>query len=215
MSVPSLLTASITNNILPSNQARRRILAPAHRAASGPTTTAPFPPANRHNSLAGILDPAGRRSSMPSQSSLQLYHPMTLQSMPHSAVSHHSDYPSSGRSMLSVPSRGSHQLGPASGIEINTRHHMSLYPSGQGPHSAGPISSPHYMSSDVPLSAPPSLPTNHFSSHHSSHGQNVYPSYSSRHSTGPGEQPPQPSHYFNEGHSHPGSTSGSGYATPQ
>jgi len=155
---------------------------------------------------------------MPSQNSLQLYHPMTLQSMPHTAVSHHSDYPSSGRHMLSVPSsRGSHQLGPASAIEVNTRHHLGMYSSGQGPHSAGPIPSPHYMSSDVPLSAPPSLPTTHFSSHHPSHAQNIYPSYSSRQSTGPGEQQQQqqPSHYFNEGHSHPGSTSGSGYATPQ
>ncbi|KAH6907968.1 hypothetical protein BKA70DRAFT_1427206 [Coprinopsis sp. MPI-PUGE-AT-0042] len=56
--------------------ARRRILAPAHRAASGPTTTAPFPPSSR--SL-GLIDPMGRRASMPAADSLQLYHPMSLQ----------------------------------------------------------------------------------------------------------------------------------------
>ncbi|KAJ8521070.1 hypothetical protein ONZ45_g2184 [Pleurotus djamor] len=57
--------------------ARRRILAPAHRASSGPTTTAPFPPINR----SALFDPLARRASMPAES-LQLYPPMTLQS-PH------------------------------------------------------------------------------------------------------------------------------------
>ncbi|KAF8895304.1 hypothetical protein BD779DRAFT_716304 [Infundibulicybe gibba] len=73
--------------------ARRRILAPAHRAASGPTTTAPFPPPGR--GLSGLLDPTGRRSSMPTADSLQLYHPMTLQSMPNTPHHHHNsaDYP--------------------------------------------------------------------------------------------------------------------------
>ncbi|KAF9554341.1 hypothetical protein CPC08DRAFT_712973 [Agrocybe pediades] len=56
--------------------ARRRILAPAHSAASGPTTTtAPFPPS--------------RRASLPSADTLQLYRPMTLQSMPNSPNVHH------------------------------------------------------------------------------------------------------------------------------
>ncbi|KAF8967101.1 hypothetical protein BDZ97DRAFT_566160 [Flammula alnicola] len=91
--------------------ARRRILAPAHRAASGPTTTAPFPPSGRSASLSGLLDPIGRRASMPAAEALQLYHPMTLQSMPNSPSGHHhhsSDYiggPS--RHMLGMSSRSS------------------------------------------------------------------------------------------------------------
>ncbi|KAG6896716.1 hypothetical protein C0992_006553 [Termitomyces sp. T32_za158] len=128
--------------------ARRRILAPAHRAASGPTTTAPFPPA-RSASLSGILD---RRASMPTAESLQLYHPMTLQSMP-------SDYPSSARSMLG----GLPVVRPT--VDYTQRHHIAMY----GPHSAGPSPSPHhYTLSDVPLSAPLSAPPYH---------SNVYPSY--------------------------------------
>ncbi|RDB17894.1 hypothetical protein Hypma_000803 [Hypsizygus marmoreus] len=200
--------------------ARRRILAPAHRAASGPTTTAPFPPSARSSSMSGLLDHAGRRSSMPTAESLQLYHPMTLQSMPNTPGGHHGhpDYPTR---MLGLPiTRGSHQLGPASGMEYNQRHHMGIYSSGQGPHSAGPTPSSHFMSSDVPLSAPPSLSSNPFSSHHSSQqqqqqsqGVNVYPSFN--HSPRPTQGDQQPSHYFNDGHSHSGSAPGSGYATPQ
>ncbi|KAJ8463256.1 hypothetical protein ONZ45_g17647 [Pleurotus djamor] len=64
--------------------ARRRILAPAHRASSGPTTTAPFPPINR----SALFDPLARRASMPAES-LQLYPPMTLQSLPGTPTHHH------------------------------------------------------------------------------------------------------------------------------
>ncbi|KAF8073656.1 hypothetical protein FPV67DRAFT_1446562 [Lyophyllum atratum] len=194
--------------------ARRRILAPAHRAASGPTTTAPFPPTGRSASLSGLLDHGARRSSMPTAETLQLYHPMTLQSMPSAGHHHHpSDYGSS-RSMLGMPINRAHQLGPASGMDFNGRHHMGLYSPAQGPHSAGPTSSHSYMSSDVPLSAPPSLSSHPFSgSHHSSQPQNVYPSFSPR--LPPTGQSEQASHYFNDGHSHSGSAPGSGYATPQ
>ncbi|KAG6837615.1 hypothetical protein H0H93_006136 [Arthromyces matolae] len=191
--------------------ARRRILAPAHRAASGPTTTAPFPPNGRSASLSGLLDHNGRRTSMSTAESLQLYHPMTLQSMP--GPGHHSEYGTSTRSMLgSLPMMRPPTLGPASGMEYNQRHHMGMYsPGGQGPHSAGPTapSSHHYMSSDVPLSAPP------FGSQHSSQQPtNVYPSYNHNHSP---RMPPagQPEGYFNDGHSHSGSAPGSGYVTPQ
>ncbi|KAG6815832.1 hypothetical protein H0H87_010912 [Tephrocybe sp. NHM501043] len=142
---------------------------------------------------------------MPAAESLQLYHPMTLQSMP----AH--EYGSSTRSMLSglPPLRpNSGQLGPASAIDYSQpRHHMGLYSS---PHSAGPSPSSHhhhYMSSDVPLSAPA------YPSHHSSQPPNVYPSYSPR--LPPAGPPDQPSGYFNDGHSHSGSAPGSGYATPQ
>ncbi|GLB38288.1 putative homeobox KN domain containing protein [Lyophyllum shimeji] len=189
--------------------ARRRILAPAHRAASGPTTTAPFPPTGRSASLSGLLD--HRRASMPTAETLQLYHPMTLQTMP--GAHHPSEYPSS-RSMLGMPINRPHQLGPASGMEFNGRHHMGLYSPGQGPHSAGPTSS-SYMSSDVPLSAPPSLSNNPFASHHTSQPQNVYPSFNPSPRLPPTGQGDQPSQYFNDGHSHSGSAPGSGYATPQ
>ncbi|KAF7299337.1 Homeobox domain-containing protein [Mycena indigotica] len=73
--------------------ARRRILAPAHRAASGPTTTAPYPPPGGGGlgvggrALPGLLD--ARRQSLPGADSLQLYHPMTLQSLPPQHHGHH------------------------------------------------------------------------------------------------------------------------------
>ncbi|KZT12132.1 uncharacterized protein LAESUDRAFT_733964 [Laetiporus sulphureus 93-53] len=75
--------------------ARRRILAPAHRAAAGPTTTTPF--SSRPGGAQGpssVLD-SGRRASMPTDS-LQLYYPMSLQSLgdPH--------LPSSTRQMVSM-----------------------------------------------------------------------------------------------------------------
>lgn len=178
------------------------------------------------------MDP-GRRSSMPSPESLQLYHPLTLQSMSNNNSSghhhnHHHHHPSdystgSGRSMHGLPtiSRGSHQVGggaPPSEYNSSSRHHqMGLYPPGQAPQSAGPTPSSHYnMSSDVTLSAP-----NPFSSHHNNHSsqaQNIYPSYSSRQPAPGGDQQQQqqqPSHYFSDGHSHPGSAPGSGYGTPQ
>ncbi|KAF8195517.1 hypothetical protein BJ912DRAFT_1021225 [Pholiota molesta] len=175
--------------------ARRRILAPAHRAATGPTTTAPFPPSGRSASLSGLLDPIGRRASMPTADALQLYHPMTLQSMPNSPSGHHhhSDY-------VGGPSR--HMLGMSS--SRSSHHH--------GGHGGSGHSQSSYMNSDMPLSAPPSLSNNPFSSHGGSHGssgqQGLYSNMlpSPRSSSQPG--------YFNDGPSHSGSTS-SGYGTPQ
>ncbi|KAF8909015.1 hypothetical protein CPB84DRAFT_1744098 [Gymnopilus junonius] len=180
--------------------ARRRILAPAHRAASGPTTTAPFPPTGRSSSLSGLLDPIGRRASMPAADALQLYHPMTLQSMPNTPGGHHhssSDYNS--RHMLGMSSsRSSHHMSGLS--EYGQSRHMGLYVPNQGTHTSGHTQS-SYMSSDVPLSAPPSLSNNPFTSHgsHSPSGQhNVYPSLlpSPRSS---GQQP-----YYNDAPSHSG-----------
>ncbi|KAG6900391.1 hypothetical protein C0993_011379 [Termitomyces sp. T159_Od127] len=172
--------------------ARRRILAPAHRAASGPTTTAPFPPTARSTSLSGLLDHSARRASMPSAESLQLYHPMTLQSMP----SHHTEYASSTRSMLGGLPLMRGTLAPTDYTQ-SQRHHMAMY--SQGPHSAGPSPSPHHynISSDVPLSAPPYHP---------------YPSFTHSPRVPPAQ--PEPG-YFNDAHSHSGSAPGSGYATPQ
>ncbi|KDR82632.1 hypothetical protein GALMADRAFT_220619 [Galerina marginata CBS 339.88] len=183
--------------------ARRRILAPAHRAASGPTTTAPFPPTGRSTSLSGLLDPIGRRASMPAADALQLYHPMTLQSMPNSPSGHHHSSEYGSRHMLSMSSSrsGGHHLSGLS--EYGQGRHMGLYVPNQGTHTSGHTQSSQYMSSDVPLSAPPSLSNNPFSSHssHSPSGQqNMYPSLlpSPRSSGQPQQQ------YFNDAPSHSG-----------
>ncbi|PPQ80855.1 hypothetical protein CVT24_011548 [Panaeolus cyanescens] len=191
--------------------ARRRILAPAHRAASGPTTTAPFPPTGRSASLNGMMDPIGRRASMPAADALHLYHPMTLQSMPNSPNGHHhssSDYVAGGssRHMLGLSSsRSNHHL---SGLEYGqSRHHMGLYAPGQGTHSSGHTQSSSYMSSDVPLSAPPSLSNNPFSSHNSS-SQGMY------NNMAPSPRSSTSSHQYFNNENHSGSGSGSGYGTP-
>lgn len=210
---PLFLTAHFSSFVL---QARRRILAPAHRAATGPTTTAPFPPSGRSASLSGLLDPIGRRASMPAADALQLYHPMTLQSMPNSPSGHHhhSDYVGGpSRHMLGMSSSRSNHHHVSGLSDYNQgRHNMSLYVPGQGGHGGSGHSQSSYMNSDMPLSAPPSLSNNPFSSHGGSHGssgqQGMYSNMlpSPRSSSQPG--------YFNDGPSHSGSAS-SGYGTPQ
>jgi len=141
--------------------ARRRILAPAHRAASGPTTTTPFPPSGRNASSANMMD---RRASMPSDN-LQLYHPLSLQSLPHN---HH------------------HNLSPE--YVGSTRHMLGLPPvqraSYSGPSSTGSLYVPtsaslaQSYSSAAPMSAPPSLAPNPF------HGGSNQPLYSPQHHQG-------------------------------
>ncbi|KXN88134.1 Homeobox protein meis3-B [Leucoagaricus sp. SymC.cos] len=194
--------------------ARRRILAPAHRAASGPTTTAPFPPAGRSSSLS-YLDAPGRRASMPNAADgLQLYYPMSLQSMPNASAGHHhgSDYMPS-RHMMG-PTRSPHHLGPSGGGSEYGNRSMGLYVPGQGgPHSAGPTGPSHYLSStsDVPLSAPPSMSNNPFSSNSQTSAQNLYPSLNPSPRIPHSSQAP----YFEGQTGAPGSAPGSGYATPQ
>lgn len=159
---------------------------------------------------------------MPNADSLQLYHPMTLQSMPSTPAGHHhhgsSDYMAS-RHMMG-PTRSSHHLGPLSGgVEYGNRS-MGLYIPGQGgPHSAGPTGpSSHYLSSssDVPLSAPPSMSNNPFSSNSQqpSQTQNLYPSLNPSPRLPHSSQPP-PAQYFEGQPGAPASAPGSGYATPQ
>jgi hypothetical protein len=165
--------------------------------------------------LSGLLDPISRRASMPSADALQLYHHMTLQSMPNSPNSHHHsyEYGGSSRHILGLPSsRSNHHLSGA--VEYSHSRQMGgLYAPGQGTHSSS-HTPPSYLNSEVPLSAHP--PNNHhYSSHsHNSHPtsqQNMYPSVlPSPRSTAQQQQ------YFSESHSHSGSGStGSGYATPQ
>jgi len=144
-----------------------------------------------------------RRASMPGgNETLQLYHPMTLQSVPHS-----SSYPaSSTRHIVSNMPPRSHNLGGE--YAPSSRHSMGMYPPSQNGGSGHPPSG-HYMSSDVgPLSAPPSLSNNPFSPHHSSSGggQVIYPS---PRSTPSGHH----ASYMNDTSSHSNST-GSAYGTP-
>ncbi|VDC04603.1 unnamed protein product [Peniophora sp. CBMAI 1063] len=99
--------------------ARRRILAPVHRAQSNPATTTPLggPPITR----APPPQPSGlsttallRRASMPTDG-LNLFHPMSLQSLPSSHGASTDPYYHPGRGPLMYASRGSYSgpSGPA------------------------------------------------------------------------------------------------------
>jgi hypothetical protein len=187
--------------------ARRRILAPA-RPSTNPTTTAPFPPNARSQSLSGLLDPLGRRASLPATTpeSLNLYHPMSLPSIP---GGHPSDYIGSGR-MHGLPQPRSHHQMSGGSFDYPSQggRNMNMYPNSmQQP----------YMSSSVPMSAPPSLSGNPFSSQASS--QSMYSSnsgYVSNHSPRLPAPAQEQGHYFSDGApSNNGSAPGSGYATPQ
>ncbi|KAF9068642.1 hypothetical protein BDP27DRAFT_1327049 [Rhodocollybia butyracea] len=184
--------------------ARRRILAPA-RPSTNPTTTAPFPPSGRSTSLSGLLD--GRRASLPGTApdSLNLYHPMSLPSMP---GGHPSDYMGSGRMHgLPQPRPHHHQMPGGNPDYPSPGRNMNIYPNSMQQQS--------YMSSSVPLSAPPSLSGNPFSSQ--AGNQSMYSNgggyLHSPRLPAPGQEQ---NHYFSDGApSNNGSTPGSGYATPQ
>ncbi|KAF9235185.1 hypothetical protein BU15DRAFT_51690 [Melanogaster broomeanus] len=174
--------------------ARRRILAPAHRAASGPTTSAPYPPPTRITPATTMLDPASRRASMPADG-LQLYHPMSLQSIPSSNQSHaHSagaDYVGSNRHLLGMSQRSSHQYngssgGGSNGMEFSQNRHSLPYVPGHGHHSGSGNQSAHYLASGVPMSAPAALSPNPFASHNlGSHQHHTQSMYSSQHHQSP------------------------------
>jgi len=109
---------------------------------------------------------------MPAES-LQLYHPMSLQSVGAGVTGHAvntSDYAGSSRHLLgSMPERASHQYSGASGLDFGTaggRLGMG-YGGGSGGHShhSGGGSSP-YLS----MSAPASLSANHSFGSHSLNG---------------------------------------------
>ncbi|KIK26660.1 hypothetical protein PISMIDRAFT_675563 [Pisolithus microcarpus 441] len=161
--------------------ARRRILAPAHKAAQAPTTSAPYPPQGRTVPPSSTLDPLSRRSSMPADS-LHLYHPMSLQGIG-SGVGGPSvsapDYGASSRHLLgAMPGRTSHQYNGGSpgtlggGLDFGTAGpRLGMGYAGGGGHShhsgQGGGGGGHYIPSGVPMSAPSSLsPSNHpFGSH--------------------------------------------------
>jgi hypothetical protein len=150
-----------------------------------------------------------RRASMPGgPDALQLYHPMTLQSVPNNH--HSSSYSgSSTRHLVSSMPPRSHNL---AGEYAPSNRHMSGYAHS---HGGGSGHNGHYMSSEVgPLSAPPSLSNNPFSSHNSHHhpsgggGQGAF--LSSPRSTPSGHH----ASYFNDTPSHSNSNGGTGYGSP-
>ncbi|EPQ54713.1 hypothetical protein GLOTRDRAFT_139231 [Gloeophyllum trabeum ATCC 11539] len=197
--------------------ARRRILAPAQRAASNPSTTSPYPASRPSTSSAAILQ-NGRRASMPTDS-LQLYHPLSLQSLP----SHHSapDYLTS-RHMMGTP-RAS--ISGAYGMDYSASR-LGYVP-GQGYLSS---------SSSVPLTAPAALASSPLSlhsagtyqqqqqqqqqalyaqqSHHHSHSGAGYLT-SPQNSGGNGGGGREGARYYSDSNSQNGSAPGSGYPTPQ
>jgi hypothetical protein len=228
----SLSMSQVSNWMI---NARRRILAPAHRAASGPTTTAPFPPSGR-SSLNGLMDPIGRRASMPSADALQLYHPMSLQSMPNSPAGHHHhphsthhDQHSKYNDYIGGPAR--HMMGPGASSRHSDarsdyghsnghgsngssggqggRHGMGLYVSST---SGGHGSSGGY--SDVPLSAPATMSGNPFSSSQQQGSNGAGAGGGGNGHLVPSPRPSGQTQYF-DGPAHSGSGSGSGYGTPQ
>ncbi|KAF8839553.1 hypothetical protein BDN67DRAFT_749850 [Paxillus ammoniavirescens] len=222
--------------------ARRRILAPAHRAASGPTTSAPYPPpATRITPTTTMLDSVSRRASLPADS-LQLYHPMSLQSIPSSNQSHaHSagtEYVGSSRHILGMSQRSSHHYngtggGGSSGLDFSQNRLSLPYVPGQGHHSGGGSQSGHYLASGVPMSAPASLSPNPFASHnlggHQHHTQSMYSSHHHQSSLSPSFLPspsqgserlpahstdPHPHSYYGEGQSHASTNPGSAFSGP-
>ncbi|KAF8133402.1 hypothetical protein EV363DRAFT_1326139 [Boletus edulis] len=214
--------------------ARRRILAPAHRAASGPTTSAPYPP-TRNTPTTALLEP--RRTAIP-QESLQLYHPMSLQSIPSSHQNHApsppTDYVGSNRHLVGMPPRSSHQYhGGSSGLDVPQSRHSMAYVPGQGHHAGNGSQAAHYIPSGVPMSATPSLSASPFASHnlggHHHHGQSLYSSHHHHQpSLSPSFLPSPPSgserlpthstehthSYYGDSHPHASSNPGSAFSGP-
>lgn len=198
--------------------ARRRILAPAHKAAQGPTTSAPYPPQGRTVPPSSALEPLARRASMPADS-LQLYHPMSLQAIGGGVGGpsvNAPDYVGSSRHLLgAMPGRSSHQYSGGSpgalggGQDFGTAGpRLAMGYAGGGGHShhsgQGGGGGGHYIPSGVPMSSPASLsPSNHpFNSHTlngtggggNHHGSSLYsPSHS--HALPPLHHPSHASHH--------------------
>ncbi|KAJ7718117.1 hypothetical protein DFH07DRAFT_336309 [Mycena maculata] len=191
--------------------ARRRILAPAHRAASGPTTTAPYPPPGGRSASLGGLGLDARRASLPGADSLQLYHPMTLQSLP----SHHSHHPYHPID-TGYGSRGL-RMGPGMGLDFSQSAHPSHQPRGMyGPGGGGaygvPLSAPASMSNTNPFSPP----TGYLPSPREEGGRGQYFDGHGG-GGGGGGGPPQQGGGNGNGNGNGGGESapGSGYGTPQ
>jgi len=167
---------------------------------------------------------------------LQLYHPMSLQSLPSSNQNHApspGDYVGSNRHLVGMAHRSSHQYhGGSSGLDVPQSRHSIPYVPGQGHHSGHGSPAAHYIPSGVPMSASPSLSASPFASHnlggHHHHGQSLYSSQHHQPSLSPSFLPSPtqgserlPAHstehthsYYGESQPHPSSNPGSAFSGP-
>ncbi|OSD02457.1 hypothetical protein PYCCODRAFT_1445132 [Trametes coccinea BRFM310] len=229
--------------------ARRRILAPARHSTAGPTTTTPFAarssvgmgmPAPGMGGL-GIPSPldTGRRMSMPTDS-LQLYYPMSLQSLAHDPHGH----PMSTRHMVNMSRSLSSSHATAGSLSLG-HHGHGHSPYGmsdsyaQGRLSYGGTTALHPSSAHPHHSASATSQGGFFGmsgsggggSYLSSQGTSLYSqggagyAQSGSHHAPPSQSPSgrvltpgndeQTSYRFPEHSASPGPQSGSGYGTPQ
>ena len=148
-------------------------MAPAHRAAAGPTTTTPF------SSRSGPLIDSTRRASIPTDT-LQLYYPMTLQPFDH-GVSSTRQMVGMSRSLssshatvgsLSATANHHHPYDSSSYASSRLSYSGTLHPHAQssGSHSSGGSSG--YLS--VPMSAPPLSTPNPFMGSQPHQQQSLY-----------------------------------------
>lgn len=211
--------------------ARRRILAPAHRAAQGPTTSSPYPSSTRAVPASSLLDPVARRASLPAES-LQLYHPMSLQSLQGGHQNSASgEFGGSGRQLLARPVHyNGGGGGGGGGLDYSqNRLGLSTYNLGHSHHS-GSGGQSSYLPSGVPMSASPSLPSNPFGSHNMHNQSSLYSAQHHHSSLSPGfisspsqNSPRLPAHtadsqshsYYSEGPLHPSVNAGPAYSAPQ
>lgn len=179
-----------------------------------------------------LLDPIARRASLPAES-LQLYHPMSLQSLPAGHGHQNSapaDYAATNRQLLARSSH--HNGGGGGGGSLDypqNRIGLSSYNVGHSHHS-GSGGQSGYLASGVPMSAPPSLPSNTFASHNM-HGQTSLYSTQHHHSSlspafnpSPSQSSPRlPTHsadsqshaYYNDGQLHSSVNTGPAFSAPQ
>ncbi|KAI9456146.1 hypothetical protein F5148DRAFT_1277150 [Russula earlei] len=145
--------------------ARRRILAPVHRPSSGPATTHPLPSQRSGATHSGVsTGTLLRRASMPTDS-LQLYHPLSLQSISHAGsgpLSSDPYYPPSsqrsalengyggGRSSSMLGNYAQQSGGAGAGYTFPTPASMSSHHH-QPEYAIGNQHAPSYISSQGPL----------------------------------------------------------------
>ncbi|KAI0823213.1 hypothetical protein BC628DRAFT_1411748 [Trametes gibbosa] len=222
--------------------ARRRILAPARHSTAGPTTTTPFAtrggigmgmPAPGMGGL-GVPSPldTGRRMSMPTDS-LQLYYPMSLQSLDphgHQMSTRHmvnmsrslsSSHATAGSLGLGHHGHGHSPYGMSDSSYAQGRlsygNTTALHPSSAHSHHGGSSGSPggfFGMSSSGGGSYLSGSPI---------YGQSTSYAQSSSHHAAPSQSPrvltpgndDQSGYRFPEHSASPGPQSGSGYGTPQ
>jgi hypothetical protein len=142
--------------------ARRRILAPVHRPSTGPATTHPLP-SQRGATHSGVsTGTLLRRASMPTDS-LQLYHPLSLQSISHTGSGPIGSDPyyapstqrsvlengyGGGRSTSMIGNYAQHSGGAGAGYTFPTPASISSHGYAMGNQHA-----PSYMSSHGPMSS--------------------------------------------------------------